>query len=77
MTFRILPDTPDKENPYILTRSIVEPDDGRNKRCNLERYFTKEELKKANAQRRKGSGKTWNLRSKRNQEENVYYSQKS
>ena len=31
MTFRIMPDTPDKENPYILTRSIVEPDDGRNK----------------------------------------------
>ena len=54
MTFRILPDTPDKDNPYVLTRSIIEPDDGRNERCNLEQYFTKEELKKVSSQRRKG-----------------------
>ena len=37
LTYNILPENPDKSGNIILTRSVIEPDDGTNLRCNSER----------------------------------------
>ena len=47
LTFIILPDTSDNENPFVLSRSVVEADDGKNKICNSQRKIgIKETLKR-------------------------------
>ena len=46
LTFRILPDAPDNENLFVLSRSVVEADDGKNKICTSQQKIgIKETLK--------------------------------
>ena len=34
LTYHVLPDGASRNNPKVLTRSVIIPDDGNNKRCN-------------------------------------------
>ena len=43
LTYHILPDDASRNNPTVLTRLVIIPDDGNNKRCNEIRLIGSEQ----------------------------------
>ena len=55
LTYKILPENPDKSGNIILTRSVIEPDDGTNLRCNSDRENGWDTHKKINSKSVQGT----------------------
>ena len=62
LTYRIVPDAPDNKNPFVLSWSVVEADDGRNKICNSQRKIGIKKTLKRYAKRRIGKRRSPRLR---------------
>ena len=71
LTYKILPDNPEKDEPYILTRSVIEPDDEKNIRCNTERTIGWKNYRKRTTKGYKGKRRSPRLAKLKKTEEGI------